>query len=701
MATPAASERPHYVVCGANPLMYRMALALVTRYGGTVGVVLPDAGDRYARTLVEEDRQHHPQRPRVTLVEAVQPDRASLQAAGLDRATSVALLDQDDGGNVNLALLVDELRPGTRQIVRIFDEDLGDSLTEYLPNCRPMSSSRFAAPEVVARALREPTRLDLPGRRHVVTRQPAGGTGSANAVPLFAWDRTHPESKVEALPQPGTPGVLYLEQTAPPGEPKPVSEDRLSPVFRQVMRHLRTDRILQVAAIVLAVLILVASLVYLPSTRSAAGPWAAWGEALYDALLTLVGGTDPHGGDIGARLMHILLTLLSVVVVPLLTAALVDVVIKARLQLDRGELTEAVAGHVVVVGLSDLGTRVVEELHGRGVDVVAVDLDEQARGVAVARELHVPVVIGDASRSATLRRAYVHAAQAVVVVTGGHTNTLGIAFAADSLDREPGASRLRVVMRVFDKDTSRRLSDRLNGGDPAKHGSFRMVSASHLSAPHFAAAMIGQDDLLDTVAFRDRVLIAAQVPLAGAGHLRQITPMPLRTDLDVPGAVRVVQVRTARATGGAKPVWLAPAGGTLEGIDAVTVLATAHGLRTLQEQVQLPAALRAVPHVVRRIDVEEDSPLLSPARRLGRRRPAVASDLDQDGRLQVLLVRRPESGDVGGFAAAMPDGTPRIVPLDRRGYLPPSAVLAAGQALWVAGTDDAVAELERAARRAV
>lgn len=698
MGTDAGQERPHYVVCGANPLMYRMALALVTRYGGTVSVVLPDPRDRYAQTLVQDDREHHPQRPRVTLVEAAQPDAAALRTAGLYRATSVALLDQDDGGNVNLALLIDELRPGVRQVVRIFDEDLGASLTGYVPSCRPMSSSRFAAPEVVARALREPTRLDLPGRRLVVTRQPVR---PGNAVPLFAWDPDQPRGTVEALPQPGTPAVLYLERSTPPGEPKAVSEDKLSPVFRQVMRHLRTDRTLLLAAIGLGVLVLLASLVYLPSTRSSGGPLGAWGEALYTALLTLVGGTDPHGGDVGARIAHIALTVVSVVVVPLLTAALVDVVIKARLQLDRGELTEPVAGHVVVVGLSDLGTRVVEELAARGVDVVAVDLDEQARGVAVARELHVPVVIGDARQTATLRRAYVGAAQAVVVVTGGHTNTLGIAFAADSLDREPGASRLRVVMRVFDKDTSRRLSVRLNGGDPKDHGSFRMVSASHLSAPHFAAAMIGQDNLLDTVAFRDRVLLAAQVSLADAGHLRRITPMPLRSDLDVPGLARVVMVRTARGDGGARPTWLDPAGGTLQGIDSVIVLATAQGLRLLQEQVQLPEALRAVPHEVRRIDVEEGCALLAPARRLGRRRPAVGSDLNQEGRLQVLLVRRPEGGDDGGFAAAMPDGTPRIVPLDRRGYLPPSAVLASGQALWVAGTADALAELRSLAARTV
>jgi voltage-gated potassium channel Kch len=103
----------------------------------------------------------------------------------------------------------------------------------------------------------------------------------------------------------------------------------------------------------------------------------------------------------------ILLIVFSIALIPALTATIVDSLVKARLQREAGGLHEPISQHVVVVGLGDVGTRVTRALYDQGVDVVAIERNPEARGVPVSRELGIPVIIGDASRSETLAAASV------------------------------------------------------------------------------------------------------------------------------------------------------------------------------------------------------------------------------------------------------------------------------------------------------
>jgi threonine dehydrogenase-like Zn-dependent dehydrogenase len=101
------------------------------------------------------------------------------------------------------------------------------------------------------------------------------------------------------------------------------------------------------------------------------------------------------------------LTIVSIALIPVTTAAIVETIVNARLAMALGRLKEPMDNHVVVVGLGDVGTGVIRQLHMRGVPVVAIDKTEAARGAQLARELDVPLVIGDASREETLRAASV------------------------------------------------------------------------------------------------------------------------------------------------------------------------------------------------------------------------------------------------------------------------------------------------------
>lgn len=112
-----------------------------------------------------------------------------------------------------------------------------------------------------------------------------------------------------------------------------------------------------------------------------------------------------------------LVQLLGLVITSGITAVIGDALVSARLGTVIGGLRGSPKRHYVVVGLGRVGMRVARALKERGLSVVAVERSEDALGVALARELRIPVVIGESLQEATLRRAGVDRAQALVTVT--------------------------------------------------------------------------------------------------------------------------------------------------------------------------------------------------------------------------------------------------------------------------------------------
>src|SRR5207253_8822714 len=108
------------------------------------------------------------------------------------------------------------------------------------------------------------------------------------------------------------------------------------------------------------------------------------------------------------------LVVAGIAIIPALPATIVEGVVRARLAIAAGGLTEPISNHVIVVGLGNVGTRVVRELHGFGIDVVAIDSDDRARGVQVARELGMPVLIREANTVEALCAASVQTCRALM-----------------------------------------------------------------------------------------------------------------------------------------------------------------------------------------------------------------------------------------------------------------------------------------------
>lgn len=585
----------HYIVVGDNPLAYRLTRALSTRFRGTVIVVVPDRTSRYALEMLalNNDEDGNPKLDGdgqllnlVSLLETDRVDEKLLEAAGADRAAAAAIVNQDDGANVALALLFRERWPNLHVVVRIFDESLGRHLQR--DHCTVLSSSAFAAPEIVGAALRRLIRLPVEHRRLVAVSDEV--TSLPTRMVLFATDQ---DDTVTVLPRDDqlgglTPKVLLADAAEDDVLPEikadlEPDEDEVDPHRRRrVGEYVRTLAItsgwnLLLAAGVLLVVVLIGAATIKLATGS------SWAGALYEAVLPSLAGSDPdRGADPVVKATQVALTIVSVAVIPWVTGVVVDGVVRTQRLLDTGSPLHAMTGHVVVVGLGDLGTRIVRSLDRRGVPVVAVDIAESARGVAIARARDVPVVIGDARRAATLRAAYVDTAQAMVVVTSGGATTIGIGFAARSIPR-PSAP-LRTVLRVYDKDLSRRIRREI----PDSAG----LSSSFLAAPWFAAAMIGQE-VKATIPYRDRVLVLAEIMIMEGSRLSGMHP----DDVDLDGSAtdedhvksRLLAIRTRTHPSGGGGVTIEPSEGRyLNAGDMMVVIATTAGLHRLREMAGAP-----------------------------------------------------------------------------------------------------------------
>jgi Trk K+ transport system NAD-binding subunit len=232
---------------------------------------------------------------------------------------------------------------------------------------------------------------------------------------------------------------------------------------------------------------------------------AGWGGALYQTLLDAAGDAVPDRAlRTFDRVLQLVVTLSGLALIPVATAVVVDGLVRARLA-DPAPDPALFGDHVVVVGLGNVGTRVVGLLHDLGVPVVCVDADENARGVSLARRLGVPVVFGDATRDDTLRAVSVANARALLLLTSSDVANLEAA-----LQGRTHREDLRVVLRLFDDDLAERVERSL--------GIAISRSVSRLAASSFAAAML-ERQVIGTMSIGRAAMMIAEVPVVAGSPL--------------------------------------------------------------------------------------------------------------------------------------------------------------------------------------
>lgn len=171
-------------------------------------------------------------------------------------------------------------------------------------------------------------------------------------------------------------------------------------------------------------------------------------DAFYGAAKTVVtvGPNEAVAAGPGWFKLFISATmLLTLGFVASFTAGLVERVIGRKLTGLIGRRAVPTSGHVVVVGLGQVGLRLCLLLRRCGLGVVAIEEDPDAEIVGLARELELPVVIGRAGDPHLLQRLSLERARALAAVTEDDLTNIAVAVATRTINEE-----LRIVLRVGD-----------------------------------------------------------------------------------------------------------------------------------------------------------------------------------------------------------------------------------------------------------
>ncbi|AJF69527.1 NAD-binding protein [Streptomyces vietnamensis] len=610
------------IVCGDDALAHRLARELHEVYGEQVTLLVPALPDA-PRTPAGRTGRALALFGRVTaavtrttgagavagspgddptgvlrVVESAEADDRALTDAGVERAAALALVHEDDETNIRAALTARRLNPRLRLVIRLYNRKLGQHLETLLdqaaavaePGLDPekldaattvLSDVDTAAPGLAAAAVAGTSKVVQAGGLllHAVDRPPVAGQApdpglctlallsatagdpvgcegserSGDAGPrLLPDDRTVAAATGRA--------AVTLEAVTPAGPALPTARLAASalPVASLFSRRLRWS----LAGAVAAVLALALTSTFTTGDHPL--------HAAYLTLLDIFAIGDPAVGEPTSRqLLQILAGFVGLLLLPVIVAALLEGLGTFRTATALRRPPRGLSGHVVLLGLGKVGTRVLARLRRLNIPVVCVESDPEARGIALARRLRVPTVIGDVTEEGVLEAARIHRARALLALTSVDITNLEAALSARAVTPD-----LRVVLRLFDDDFATAVFRTLRTAHPG--ALTRSRSVSHLAAPAFAGAMMGRQ-VFGAVPVERRVLLFAAVDVADHPLLEGRTV----AEAFRPGAWRVIALDGRGRGGGSGQDWRLRPDRLLGAGDRVVVAATRRGLAEL------------------------------------------------------------------------------------------------------------------------
>jgi voltage-gated potassium channel Kch len=180
----------------------------------------------------------------------------------------------------------------------------------------------------------------------------------------------------------------------------------------------------------------------------------AAGVSLTDALYTVAKVTVTVGpsqyaddGETWFKLFSAAAMLLTLGFAAVLTAGLVNRLLDARLTGIVGRKAVPRRGHVVVVGLGQVGFRLAILLREIGIPAVVIEQNANAKNVTRAKDERLPVVIGSGASQAVLRRLSIDRARGVAAVTSDEVENIAVAVAARGVRGD-----LNITLRAGDGD---------------------------------------------------------------------------------------------------------------------------------------------------------------------------------------------------------------------------------------------------------
>lgn len=431
------------IVCGLGQVGVRVAVLLLN-LGQQVKVITTEALPEFQK-LVEDAGGE--------IIKADARDSAELVRAGIGEAKSLVACTSSDLQNIEISLDARAANPQLRIVARIFDQNLATQLRNTFGIDEILAMSQLVAPIFAAEAL----------------DSQALGTfnWNQNKFTVVLGDCESPADQEFVIHEIGKLSLLKSSDKVQ----KPIRQKRGDFIWQLIKN---TPRELGILFLFVTILSVLCTGVFLLSMDLSPI------DAFYFVVTSL---TTTGYGDINVvnesnwlKLFTIGMMIIGSGSIAVLYSILTNFIVSTKFDDLFGQQQTNMKNHVVVVGLGNLGYKLIETLLAMDIPVIATDLDSSNPFRGTLQD-QIPIIVGDGRESYTLQRASVQHARAVIATTGDDGVNLSIGLAAKEIN-----PKVKTVIQLFESTFAAKVEANLNID--------RALSASLLCAPGFVAAAI-------------------------------------------------------------------------------------------------------------------------------------------------------------------------------------------------------------------
>ncbi len=518
--------------------------------------VIVSGDDSLATTIADELKNAGATVVRLVTGEASEAGVArELTLAEVSHALAVVCAGDDDAVNLEIALLARKANPNVRVVSRVANDVLREAVANDNGPGAIFDVAELAAPAVVEACLSQDTHdFDAAGLTFVVS----GTTASREATLRELYGDLAPVAVIHGEDSP-TPGELDIcpgrDQRVHAGDwammigtadelaargiripGKSRSRSRRTPFRRMadVVRDVINDFNPTFYPVVAATLVVLVTATFVLRFGYDPPPKMGWVDAFYFTVETM---TTTGYGDFSfvnqptwLRTFSTLLMFSGVTTTALLVSFVADVLLSRRFVFASSRPRVGhLRNHIVVVGLSNLGIRVVQDLTAAGHDVAVIEQDEENRFLSAVRALDVPVIFGDATLRQTLQAARVDRARAIAVLTRNDMINIETGIVLTEMLGTRTATRKHwtatpLVLRVYDRTLGFAVAQRF--------GFENVRSTVELAAPYFIGAAIGLQ-VLGTFSVGQSSFVVGGMQVAAGSELDGLRMFELSTQARV------------------------------------------------------------------------------------------------------------------------------------------------------------------------
>jgi Trk K+ transport system NAD-binding subunit len=524
--------------------------------------IIVSGDDALATTIADELKNAGATVVRLVNTEASEAGVArELTLAEVAHATAVVCAGDDDAMNLEIALLARKANPNVRVVARVANEVLREAVADDNGPGAILDVADLAAPVVVEACLAQAThQFQAAGIEFVVfgTEAYRDATlrelyGDLAPVAVIHAEGSPTPGETEICPgrdqrvhagdwtmMVGTAAEVAAQGIRIPGSKRTRSRQPLARRAVDAVRGVVNDFNPTFYPVAAATVIVLIGSTFVLRFGYRAPPKMGWIDAFYFTIETM---TTTGYGDFSfvnqptwLRMYSTLLMFSGVTTTALLVAFVADVLLSRRFVFASARpRARHLRNHVVVVGLSALGIRVVTDLIAAGYEVAVVERNEDNRFLSAMRDLDVPVIFGDATLRQTLQAARVDRARAVAVLTRDDIINIETGIVLTEMLGTKTATKehwtdIPLVLRVYDRALGFAVAQRF--------GFENVRSTVEQAAPWFIGAAIGLQ-VLGTFAVGQRSFVVGGMHVAAGSELDGLRMFEVSTQ------TRVIAITTS------------------------------------------------------------------------------------------------------------------------------------------------------------